>query len=145
MIIMKTDVSAHTKKILVVDDNRIILKTLSLTLTGKGYHVLTAETGADTLLTLRKQKPDLILLDLSFPVDSTFVSSPFRDGFLILDWARRMYDAEKIPVFVISSSNPAEYKKRAEEMGVLTFFQKPIDNEKLADAIEKQIGKADAP
>jgi two-component system sensor histidine kinase ChiS len=138
---MKMELPADAKKILVVDDNKIILKAMSLALATKGYCVLTAETGADTLAILRKEKPDLILLDLSFPADSTFISSPFRDGFLILDWARRMYDAEKIPVFVISSTDPEKYKERAQSLGVLTFFQKPVDNAKLTEAIETEFKK----
>ena len=135
---MKTELPANAKKILIVDDNRIILKALSLMLTNKGYDVLTADSGAETLAILHKEKPNLILLDLNFPPDGSYLSSPFRDGFLILDWARRTYDAEKI---VISSSDPAEYKKRAEALGVLTFFQKPIDNEKLLVAIETEFNK----
>src|SRR5271154_598582 len=138
---MKTELPADAKKILVVDDNHIILKAMSLALTAKGYHVLTADSGAGTLAILRGEKPDLILLDVNFPPEASYVSSPFRDGFLILDWARRTCDAEKIPVFVVSSSDPAEYKTRAHSFGVLTFFQKPVDNEKLLAAIEAQLGK----
>jgi len=138
---MKTELPADAKKILVVDDNHVILKAMSLALTAKGYRVLTADSGAGTLAILRVEKPDLILLDVGFPPDGSYVSSPFHDGFLILDWARRTCDAEKIPVFVISSSDPAEYKARAHAFGVLTFFKKPVDNQELLTAIEAQLGK----
>lgn len=141
---MKTELPANAKKILVVDDNKIILRAMSMALTSKGYRVLTADSGAETLLVLDKEKPDLILLDLGFPPDSSHMTSPFRDGFLILDWARRMYDAEKIPVFVISGSDPTEYKERAQTFGVMTFFQKPLDNQKLIAAIEALFSKNSA-
>jgi len=55
------------KKILVVDDNEIVIKTISLKLQGAGYQVLTAMDGSTAVSTARKEAPDLILLDLSFP------------------------------------------------------------------------------
>lgn len=138
---MKTELPPDAKKILIVDDNRVILKAMEFALTAKGYRVLTADSGAETLQVLRHEKPDLILLDVDFPPDASNISSPFRDGFLIIDWARRMYDAEKIPVFVVSSYDPGEYQDRAHAFGVLTFFKKPVDNKKLLEAMDAQFKK----
>lgn len=137
---MKTELPANAKKVLVIDDNKIILKAMEVSLASKGYRVLTADSGADTLLVLRKEKPDVILLDLDFAPDSSHITSPFRDGFLIIDWARRIYDAEKIPVIMISSTPPEEYKKRAEAAGILTFLKKPLDKEQVTRAIQKVLG-----
>jgi two-component system sensor histidine kinase ChiS len=133
-----------TKTILVVDDNKVVLKAMYFTLTGKGYRVLMAESGAETITLLRKDKPDLILLDLDFPPDAANVGGNLRDGFLIIDWARRMCDAEKIPVIIISSTDPAKYKERAEAAGILTFFHKPVDKEKLLEAVHAKLGDAPA-
>lgn len=139
----KTD-APRAKTILVVDDSEFVLKSMNHLLTGKGYRVLTAETGGDTITILRREKPDLILLDLSFPPDTANIGGPLRDGFLIMDWARRMCDAEKIPVIIISSMNPEEYKQRAEAAGIMTFFKKPVDREKLLEAIHAKLGDAPA-
>jgi len=57
------------KKILVIDDNQVVLKAMHVMLRAKGYNVETAESGADAITLLRKNKPDLILLDLDFPPD----------------------------------------------------------------------------
>ena len=51
---MKTEKASGAKTILVVDDNKIILRVLSLLLGNEGYRVLTAETGADTISILHK-------------------------------------------------------------------------------------------
>jgi len=51
------------KKILVVDDNEIVIKTISLKLQGAGYQVLTAMDGSTAVSIARKEAPDLILLD----------------------------------------------------------------------------------
>ena len=128
------------KKILVVDDNRVVLTAMSMLLKAKGYTVLIAENGAETISTLRKDKPDLILLDLDFPPDVGNIGGNLRDGFLILDWARRMCDAEKIPVIIVSSLDPEKYKERALAAGIPLFFRKPVDRVKLLEAIHTALG-----
>ena len=61
--------SANAKKILVIDDNIVFLKAMSMKLRALGYDVLTAVDGAAAVSTVRRIKPDLILLDLNFPPD----------------------------------------------------------------------------
>jgi len=135
-------VAPETKTILVVDDNKVVLKAMYFTLTSTGYRVLMAESGAETITLLRKDRPDLILLDLDFPPDAANIGGNMRDGFLIIDWARRMCDADKIPVIIISSTDPAVYKERAEAAGIMTFFHKPVDKEKLLEAVHAKLGDA---
>ncbi len=125
----------NAKKILVVDDNRVILRVLTVALQPKGYKVLTALSGPETLSTVRKEKPDLILLDLSFPPDAVNVGGALQDGFFIIEWLRRTPEAEKIPIIIISSSDPAQYQKRATAAKVAACFRKPIDNNKLLETI----------
>ncbi len=128
------------KKILVIDDNRVVLTAMTFMLRAKGYAVLLAETGAEAISILRKEHPDLILLDLDFPPDSGNLGGGLRDGFLIIDWARRMCDAEKIPVIIVSSLDPEQYKARAQAAGIPTFFRKPVDRQKLMAAIQSMLG-----
>ena len=137
---MNNKATTEAKAILVVDDNKVILLAMDLVLGKAGYRVLTAETGADTIAILQKTKPDLILLDVDFPPDTGNIGGPFRDGFVILDWARRTCDAEKIPVFIISSYDEQQYKSRAAAFGILTFFKKPVDNQKLLEAVRATLG-----
>ena len=135
-------IAPDAKKILVVDDNEVVLHAMSFLLKAKGYQVLLAETGAETLGILRKDKPDLILLDLDFPPDAGNIGGAMRDGFLLLDWARRMCAAEKIPVIIVSGLDPEQYKARAQAAGIPTFFRKPVDNQQLLAAIHKALGDA---
>jgi len=134
-------VAPEPKKILIIDDNKVVLKAMSMLLASKGYSVMLAESGAEAVGSLRKNKPDLILLDLDFPPDVENVGGVFRDGFLIIDWARRMCDAEKIPVIIISSLDPETYKTHAQAAGIPTFFRKPVDRQQLLEAIQARLGK----
>ena len=128
------------KKILVIDDNQVVLKAMSFLLGAKGFRVVTAETGSEALSLLRKDHPDLILLDLDFPPDPGNVCGTLRDGFLILDWARHMGNAENIPVIIVSGLDPAKYTERAEAHGILAIFQKPVNKEKLLEAVHEMFG-----
>jgi CheY-like chemotaxis protein len=141
---MNTTAAPSAKKILVIDDNKVVLTAMSLLLRSKGYQVTVAETGADAISILRRDKPHLILLDLDFPPDIGNLGGGLRDGFLILDWARRMCDAEKIPVIIVSALDPESYKEKAQAHGIPTFFRKPVDKEKLLAAIQTTLGNPPA-
>jgi CheY-like chemotaxis protein len=132
------------KKILVVDDSPIILKALSLKLKGSGYDVLTAEDGASAVSMARRERPNLVLLDLSFPPDVAHGGGVAWDGFLILAWIRRMDECRDIPVFVITGGDPVKVRDRSLAAGALAFFHKPINNEELLEAIKKVIGDGEA-
>jgi CheY-like chemotaxis protein len=117
---------------LVVDDNEIIVKTVTLKLEGAGYQVITAMDGSDGVSLARRENPDLILLDLSFPVD---VGGVPWDGFRIMDWFHRLDTSRKIPIIVITSSDDARTRERATSAGAVAFFRKPIEHDELLKVI----------
>src|SRR5262252_1438821 len=123
------------KRILVVDDNKLILKTISSKLKASGYEVLTAEDGGSAIRQVRQLQPQLILLDMNFPPDVGHGGGISWDGLLILSWIRRTTEAQKIPVIVITGGDLEQYKDRWLEAGVLDIFLKPIDHEALLAAI----------
>ena len=129
--------SEQLPKILVVDDNEIILKTISLKLQGAGYHVITALDGAEAVAAARKETPDLILLDISFPPD---VGGVPWDGFRVMEWFHRLDSAKKIPIIIITGSEDPKYKERATSSGAVAFFHKPIDHDDLLKVIRATLG-----
>jgi CheY-like chemotaxis protein len=131
----------NRKKILVVDDSPLILKTMSMKLTANGYDVVTAEDGGAAAGTVRKERPDLILLDLSFPPDVAHGGGVPWDGFLIMNWLRRLDEAKDIPIIVITGGEPAQFKDRALAAGAASFFHKPIDNDALLTVIRQTLGE----
>jgi CheY-like chemotaxis protein len=114
------------RKILVVDDNPVIVKTLSLALESQGYEVFTAEDGPEAFSIVRRKEPDLILLDIFFPPDIAQGGNTW-DAFLIIDWFRRIGVADEIPIIIISGAEPEKYKARCLDAGVEAFFSKPVD------------------
>ncbi len=130
------------KKILVVDDNEIILKTISLKLQGAGYKVITALDGSEGVAAARKESPDLILLDITFPPD---VGGVEWDGFRIMEWFHRLEMIKKIPVIIITGSEDTKSKQRAVAGGAVAFFHKPIDHDDLLKVIRATLGAAIKP
>lgn len=122
------------KKILVVDDDPVILKAFAIKLAASNYEVLTASKGEDAITAVRTEKPDAILLDLNFPDDFGSVA---WDGFRILEWLKRLNDTVKTPIFVITGGDPDKCVARVRELGAVGFFRKPIIHEELVAALQR--------
>lgn len=129
---------APPKKILVVDDNEIVIKSITLKLQGAGYQVITAMDGSEAVAMARRETPDLILLDVSFPPD---VGGVAWDGFRIMEWFHRLDNAKKIPVIVITGSEEPKTKERATAAGAVAFFQKPLEHDYLLKVIRATLGE----
>ena len=130
----------RTPKILVVDDNVIVLKALSIKIKSKGYDVRTAMDGSTAVSCVRREKPDLIVLDINFPPDVAHGGGIPWDGFLILDWLRRIDEVRDTPIIFITSGDSARFKERAMSAGAVAFFQKPINNDELLQVIHETVG-----
>jgi CheY-like chemotaxis protein len=128
---------------LVVDDNEIILKTISLKLQGAGYKVITALDGSEAVAAARKENPDLILLDISFrrmwAAWNGTVSASWN-GFT--GW---MEAIKKIPVIIITGGEDSKSKQRAVAGGAVAFFHKPIDHDDLLKVIRATLGGGTKP
>jgi len=131
--------AAQKKKILVVDDNEVILKTVSLKLQGAGYQVITALDGSEAVAAARKETPDLILLDINFP---PVVDGVPWDGFSIMNWFQRLDPAKKIPIIIITGTEDVKIKERAVSYGA-AFFHKPINHDDLLRVIRSMLDKPD--
>jgi CheY-like chemotaxis protein len=127
----------NARKILVVDDDEVILRTLSIALSSNGYYAYLASDGPEAVRVVTREKPDLIVLDIVFPVDASNVGGALQDGFFIIQWLRRMGEAQDIPIIVISGDNSTKDKQRALDAGAVGFFTKPIDHVALLDTINK--------
>jgi len=128
---------ANPKRVLVVDDNEIILKTISLKLQGAGYQVITALDGAEAVAAARKESPDLVLLDISFPPD---VDGVPWDGFRIMEWFHRLETAKRTPVIIITGGDDIKFRERAIAGGAVAFFHKPIEHDDLIKVIRATLG-----
>jgi len=118
-------------KILLVDDDRLVLSTLARGLAGAGYCVSTAESADDAEAILAGgERPDLAILD---------VSMPGRSG---LDLAERLHSFDHIPFMLLTAYSDHEIVDRAAACGALGYLVKPVDTPQLAPAIKAALARA---
>ena len=101
-----------------------------------GYQALTAEDGSSAVGIVRRVRPDLIVLDVNFPPDVAFGGGVGWDGFLIMNWLRRMDEVKGIPIVIISAGDPGKLRDRALAAGASYFFHKPVRCEDLIAIIQ---------
>jgi CheY-like chemotaxis protein len=128
------------RKILVVDDNTVVLKTFVMKLGACGFEVITATEGAPAVSLARQARPDLVVLDINFPPD-VGNSGLQWDGFNIMQWMRRFQEVSSIPIIIITSGDPASFKSKALANGAVAFFQKPIPYDEFLLAVGRAIGR----
>ncbi len=129
-----------SRKILLVDDNLVIQLTVAQALKKAGYQVFTATDISATLGIVRREKPDLILLDLSFPLDSEHFGGAAQDGFFVVEWLRRTPEAAKIPIIIVSATEPSKYQNQISSKGIIACFHKPLNHEELVATINTALG-----
>lgn len=112
------------KKILVVDDDHLIVKMISVALEARSYDVLTAYDGREGLVSALKNEPDLILLDIMMPV---------MGGLEMLEELRTV---SRIPVIIVSAYGNPETLEKARALGIECFLNKPFQIESLVEMIE---------
>lgn len=117
-------------KILVADDDKLILKMVHEILTGAGHEVVLAQDGTEALEKVNQDKPDLIVLDIILP------------GLLgteILDELKEQRESAEIPVLLISS----RFKSMEDDPDLLEqfkgddFLHKPFEPEALLEKINE--------
>jgi DNA-binding response OmpR family regulator len=118
------------KKILIVEDEKLIVKPLEMKLKLSGFQTGVAYDGKEALDILTKEKYDLILLDLMMPD---------IDGFAVLKELNKRGD--QTPVIIASNLNQVEDVSRALEMGVKNYYVKSNTSlEEIVENVEKTLG-----
>jgi DNA-binding response OmpR family regulator len=108
---------AHKKKILIIDDEKALLRILRIKLKVCGYEVSTASGGRQALELIAVELPDCVLLDIIMPG---------TDGFEVLQNLRLKSD---LPVIAFSARPENEAKAR--QLGANGFVPKPFDMDSL--------------
>jgi len=120
-----------TQRILVVDDDRQIVRLLRSYLEQAGYNVLTAYDGAAALQSIRRDRPDLAILDLMLPD---------HDGWEITRTARADPDTKDVPVILLSAKGRNVDQKVGFEVGADDYITKPFSPRKLVERINAILG-----
>ena len=115
---------AHKGKILVVDDDRLVLATLAHGLSQAGYQVIDADNGDDAILLAREHKPDLALLDIRMEGKSGFDVAAY-----LRDWCQ-------MPFMFLSAFSDDDTLRQVKALGAVAYLVKPLDIRQIVPAVE---------
>lgn len=116
-------------KILVIDDEQVVIDAISESLEGEGYEILSAQNGEEGLALYYEKKPILIILDLRMPV---------MDGIKFLERIR-MSPAELSSIIVLTGHGDEEEMKKCFALGVGAFLRKPFNIHELRGMVRNSI------
>lgn len=120
-----------TKRILLVDDDRLILSTLTSDLSRAGYLVQSVESVDEAESWLENnQRPDLVVLD---------VSMPNRNG---LELTKRLNELNQIPFILLTAYSEQDLVEHAASSGAVGYIVKPVAIEQLLPAVETALANA---
>jgi len=121
------------KKVLIVEDEKVMAELLERKLTKEGYDVSVARDGEEGLKVMKKVKPDLILLD---------VIMPKMGGFEVMEEMKKDPEIKDIPVIIISNSGQPVELDRAQKLGAKDWLIKTeFDPQEVIKKVVKQIGR----
>jgi DNA-binding NtrC family response regulator len=113
-------------KILVIDDEQGIRSLLDTLLSRKGYDVVLADSGRKGLELFRRERPDVVVLDLKMPE---------MDGVTVLKQIRSV--DLKQPVIVLTGAGTPEREQQVRVLGVAEFVEKEFSLHRLGDALKR--------
>jgi DNA-binding response OmpR family regulator len=122
-------------KILLIDDDADFVEATKLVLESKPYEVITAFNGTQGITKARKEKPDLIILDIIMPV---------KNGFNAAEELKKDPILQKIPVIMLTSfSQKVSETNLSVSQGLLLdaedYIDKPVAPDELLKRVEKQL------
>jgi DNA-binding response OmpR family regulator len=115
---------ASKGKILVVDDDRLVLATVPHGLAQAGYEVVDADNGDDAILLARQQRPELALLDIRMEGKSGF------------DVAEYLRDVCHVPFMFLSAFADEATLAQVKALGALAYMTKPLDVGQIVPAVD---------
>jgi len=122
------------KRILLVDDESGLVAMVKMRLEANDYEVIVAYEGQEALEKTKKEKPDLIILDLMLPK---------IDGYKVCGLLKKDTRYARIPIIMFSAKAQEEDAKLGKEVGADAYITKPFEPQALLAKIKELLGQAD--
>jgi phosphate regulon transcriptional regulator PhoB len=124
------------RKILIVEDDRDIVEMITYNLRADGYEVLSAFTGKDGITLARRERPDLIILDIMLPV---------MDGFEVCRVLKSTEATACVPIIILSAKSQETDKIVGLELGADDYVTKPFSPRELIARIKAVLRRNQEP
>jgi CheY-like chemotaxis protein len=121
-------------KVLVADDSQTIRSVAEFLLRQKGYEVFLAQNGEEAFSMIKKNTPDLVLLDNSMPI---------KDGFALCQDLKNDYAFKNIPVVMLLNSRESVNQENFKTSGCDSFILKPFSPREFLEKVEESLKKTE--
>jgi two-component system cell cycle response regulator DivK len=118
---------ARDRTILIVEDSDDARYFMRLALEARGYLITEAENGAKAVEIAERERPDIILMDLSLPI---------LDGIAATERIRASAELSGIPIIAVTAHQETDFRNGAKAAGFDAYVTKPIDIDFLGELIE---------
>lgn len=118
----------NKRKILLVEDEKDLVETVTLRLEANGYEVISAYDGFQGLEKAKRERPDLIILDLMLPK---------MDGYKVCGLLKADTRYNKIPVIMFTARAQESDRKMGKEVGAEVYITKPFEPQVLLEKIRQ--------
>lgn len=118
------------KRILVADDDPVILRLIQVNLELEGYQVLTANNGQEAVDKATAEIPDLVILDIMMPR---------LDGYQACEQLKAAETTKEIPIIFLSAKAQQGDIDKGKSYGVADYLTKPFDPSDLIDVVERHV------
>ena len=119
-------------KILVAEDEPMLLKTIELKLRKEGYEVIATADGREAIAKLTESEPDMVITDIMMP---------YASGLEIVSLVRQQIK-RKIPIIILSAMEQEKVVMEAFELGADDYITKPFSLNELAIRVKKLMSVA---
>jgi len=127
----------NNERILVVEDDPVVLKVLESGLRNEGYEVVCARDAHQAAQSAQEQEPDLMILDLTLVNEANL--NGILDGFSLLHWMRYFLPDHDFPVIIHTGDPSPAVERHAKETGVYAVFRKGTCLSELLAAVRKAL------
>jgi two-component system KDP operon response regulator KdpE len=120
-----------SKKVLIIEDDAVQVRLLTVRLKAAGYAVAVACDAVQSVGAVRRERPDVVLLDIGLPGG---------DGYVVLRRLKALVHISAVPIIVVSGRAAETDRARMLDAGADDYFQKPVELDRLLERMSELLG-----
>ncbi len=118
------------KRVLVIEDDKRIAKSLEIRLRSMGYETVLAYDAVMGIKSAVQNNPDLVIMDIAMPGGN---------GLAVAETMQELTATQSTPVIFITASKKISHREKALELGAAGFFEKPYETERLLGKVSQLV------
>ena len=119
------------KKVLIIEDDAVQVRLLTVRLKAAGFDVAVASDAVQSVGAVRRERPDIVLLDIGLPGG---------DGYVVLKRLKALVHISAVPIIAVSGRAADTERERMLSAGADDYFEKPVNVDRLAARMRELLG-----